>query len=109
MVTGGNERINAVTGHTTDSPYTAADYNGVAGSPCHHAGWIIYRHAHKPATKEAAIAQTPISNIKNIAHDAKRRSLLLDRCSEGHAVECSRFLYVHGPARIDLTSIHVKG
>src|SRR5207244_4278027 len=67
----GNERIGAITGNATDAPYCAAVLR--ARGPCQHVGWIIYRHSHKPATIEAAIAQTPISNIKNIAHDAERR------------------------------------
>ena len=39
--------------------------------------------------KRTAIAHAPIANIKNVAHDAERRSLLLDRRSKGYAVVCS--------------------
>src|SRR4029077_4610560 len=48
-VTGGNERIGAVTGDTASAPYTAAD-GAVqsAGGPCCYTGWIIYRHSHQP-------------------------------------------------------------
>src|SRR4029077_16678008 len=79
-----------------------------ARGPCRYAGWIIYRHAHQPAMIEVAIIHAPISNIKNVAHDAERRSLLLDRCSEGCAVVLSRQLHVHRPAGVDGTRVHVK-
>ena len=40
---------------------------------------------------------------------AERRSLLLDRWSEGRAVVLSRRLHVHRPAGIDVARVHVKG
>ena len=58
---------------------------------------------------ETAIPHAPIANIQNVAHDAERRSLLLNRCSEVDSVVCSCCLHVHGPAGIDVTRIHVKG
>ena len=39
---------------------------------------------------------------------AERRSLLLDRWSEGRAVVLSCQLHVHRPARIDGARVHVK-
>src|SRR4029453_2774395 len=44
-VTGANEQISAVTGHTASAPYTAADS---AGRPCCYTDRIIYRYAHNP-------------------------------------------------------------
>ena len=42
-VTGGNEHIGAVTGHSADTPYATAVGAGVGTrGPCRHAGWIIY-------------------------------------------------------------------
>ena len=58
--------------------------------------------------KEAAIPHAPISNIKNVAHDGERRSLQLNRCSEGRAVVLSRRLHVHRPAGVDGARVHVK-
>src|SRR4029077_2130588 len=111
-VTRGNERIIAVTGNTTDSPYRAAEGAGSGGrGPCRNASWIIYRHSHQPAMVKVAIPHAPIPDIKNfgVAHDSQRRSLLLDRRSEGRAVVLSRHLHVHRPARIDGARVHVKG
>ena len=105
-VSGSDERVYAVAGDATDSPHAPADG---AGGPCRYAGWIIYRHAYQPAMKEAAIRHTPISNIKNVTHDAERRSLLLDRSSEGYAIVCSCRAHVHGPAAIDVACIHING
>ena len=82
-VTGGNDRIDAVTGNAADAPYTAAVYTVVvAGSPCCYAGWIIYWHAHEPAMPEIAILDTAIPDINNVARNAQRRSLLLNLRSE---------------------------
>jgi hypothetical protein len=105
-VTRGNERIVALAGDAANAPYSAA--NG-AGGPCCYAGWIIYRHAHQPAMVKAAIPHAPIPNIKNVARDGERRSLLLDRCSELHPVVYSHRLHVYGPAGIDGARVHVKG
>ena len=40
---------------------------------------------------------------------AERRSLHLDRWSEGRAVVLGHHLHVHRPARIDGARVHVKG
>ena len=110
-VTGRNERIGAVTGDAAHAPYGAAPYTNVAdgaGSPRCYAGWIIYRHAYQPAMITAAIIHAPISNVENITHDAERRSLLLDRWSEGRAVVLGCHLHVHRPPGIDGARVHVK-
>src|SRR5216110_2454707 len=110
-VTGRNEWIAAVTGHAANSPYGAAPYTNVAdgaGGPCCYAGWVIYRHAHQPAMIAVAIRHAPIPNVKNVAYDAERRPLLLDRCSEGRAVVLSRQRHVHRPAWVDGARVHVK-
>jgi hypothetical protein len=110
-VTGSNERIGAVTGHAANAPYRAAPYTRIAngaGGPCSYAAGIIYRHAHQPAMKTVAVLHTPISNIKNVTHDAERRSLLLDRCSEGRAVVLSCRLHVYRPAWVDGARVHAK-
>src|SRR4030095_196690 len=80
----------------------------VPAAPCCYGGRITYRHSHQPAMPETAIPQAPISNVKNVAHDAERRSLLLDRCIEVDPVVCSCRLHVHGPAGIYLACIHIK-
>ncbi len=58
---------------------------------------------------EVAITHAPISNIKNVAQDGERRSLLLNRCSEARAVVLGCQLHVHRPAGIDGARVHVKG
>ena len=86
-VPGGSEWVLPITGDAAEAPYSAAPYTSAGGrGPCCYAGGIIYRHAYQPAMIEAAIHHTPISNIKNAAHDAERRSLLLGRCREGDPV-----------------------
>ena len=78
-----DEGVHAITGDTTDAPYCAAKSAGIGGrSPCCYAGWIVNRDAYEPAMKGTAISHAPKSNIKNVAHDAQRRSLLLDLRSE---------------------------
>lgn len=104
-VTRGNERINAIAGDAADAPYSAADD---IRRPSHYTGRVAYRHSYEPAMKKAAIHHTPISNIKNVSHDAESRPLLLDRRSEGHSVVCNCRLHVHGPAGIDIACIHIK-
>ena len=59
--------------------------------------------------KDVAIRVAPISNIKNVAHNAERRTLHLVRWNESRAIVLSRQLHVHRPARIDATRVHVKG
>ena len=84
-VTSDNKRVLPIASDAADSPYGTAV--GVGGrSPCCYAGRIVYRHAYEPAMKNAAIPHAPIADIKNVAHDAERRPLLLDLRSEVDAV-----------------------
>ena len=80
-ITRGDERIFSIAGDAADSPYGTAVAVGGRG-PCCHAGRIVYRDAYEPAMKRTAISHAPIANIKNVAHDAECRSLLLDRWSQ---------------------------
>ena len=59
--------------------------------------------------KEVAIGHTPVPDIKNVAYDAERWSLLLDRGIEGLTVICSRRRHVHRPAWVDVACVYVKG
>ena len=71
--------------------------------------WLDYLSARPPASHDSRIIpQTPISNIKNVAYNAERWSLLLDRCSERRAVVLSCRLHVNGPAGIDVARIQIK-
>src|SRR5207247_9082092 len=107
-VTSDNNRVLPIASDAADSPYGTAV--GVGGrSPCCHAGGIVYRHAHEPAMKRTAIAHTPIANIKNVAHDAECRPLLLNRWIKVYAVVCSCRLNVHGPAGVYVACVHVQG
>src|SRR5437016_1027986 len=109
-VTGGNERIVAVTGDAADSPDRAAVGAGAgARGPCCYAGWVVYRHAHQPAMIKVAILHAAIADVKNVIHDGECRSLLLDLRSENSAVVCSCRLHVHRPAGIRHASIQAKG
>ena len=83
-VTSSNERIGAITGDAADAPYCAA-VGARWPMPSH---WLDYLSALPRASHDRASQspRPPYANIKNVAHDAERRSLLLDRCSEGHAV-----------------------
>ena len=76
-VTSGNEGVLPVASDAADSPYGTAVVIGGRG-PCCHAGRIVYRDAYEPAMKRTAIHHTPVTNIKNVAHDAECRSLLLN-------------------------------
>ena len=104
-VTRSNERIYAVTGDATNGPYSPASD---AGGPCCYAGRILYRHAYQPAPVVAPIRETPIRHIKNVAYDAERWSLQLDRCSERHPVVRSPLLHVNGPAGICVARVKIK-
>src|SRR5439155_17367572 len=109
-ISGGNKRIVAVTSDTADTPDCAAVGAGGRGrSPCCYGGWIVYRHPHQPAMIGTAISHAPITNIKNVTHDAEGRSLLLDLRSEVDPVVGGCRLHVHGPAGIDVARVNVKG
>src|SRR5262249_40854721 len=97
-VPGGNEGIATVTGDTASCPYTAA--HGAGGPRC-YAGWIVDRHTHQPAMPRGAVINAPIPNIKNVANDAERRSLRLDRGSEGRTVVLGCGLHIHRPTRVN--------
>src|SRR5260370_42265478 len=84
---------------------TAVGFSG--RGPCCYVGRMVYRHAHKPAMIGTAIHHTPIANIKNVAHDAQRRSLLLDGCIKVYAVVCS-CVYIYRPARIDVACVNIQ-
>src|SRR5438309_928742 len=74
-VTGGNERIVAVTGDTTDAPDRAAVRAGAgARSPCCHAGWVAYRHAHQPAMIKVALPHAAIADVMHVIN-VKRLSI----------------------------------
>jgi len=57
---------------------------------------------------EAAIRETPISDIKDITHDGERGSLQLDLRGEVHALELSHQLYVDRPAWINIARVQIK-
>ena len=105
-VTSGNKRVLSIAGDTAHTPYRAADR---VCRPSRYAGWIIDGHAHEPAMIQATISHAPIADIENVAHDAERRSLLLDRWSKLKTVISRCRLHVHGPARIDVAGIQTKG
>src|SRR5437016_354555 len=82
-----NKRIHTISGDPANSPYCAAESPGVGGrGPCCYGGWIIHGHSYQPAMPETAIPHAPITNIKNVTHNAERRPLLLNRCSKVDAV-----------------------
>src|SRR5262249_10858828 len=94
-----------VASDAADSPYgTAVVIVRRSCSPCCHAGRIVYRDAYKPAMKRTAVPHAPVTNIKNVAHDAECRSLLLNGWIKVYAVVCSCRLNVHGPAGIEVAA-----
>ena len=106
-VAGGSEHISAVTG---DGGHPIYRHREGRWWPMRLRWLDIYRRAHQPAMKEAAIPYAPISNIKNfrVTHDGERRSLHLNPCSEGRAVVLSRRLHVRRPAWVNGARVHVK-
>ena len=107
-VTSGNKRVLPVASDAADSPNGATV--GVGGrGPCCYAGRIVYWYAYEPAVKRTAIRHTAVADVKNVAHDAECRSLLLDGRIKVYAVICSCRFDVHGPAGVDVACVHIQG